>query len=155
VVGGLVIISYIMKITLVYLSMPITYRIILQKIASNKTVSRVLENITSLFFKEDTNKGLYFMNSAKRETKVEVTDQNNSFTNLYEISLFLTTSKSFNLENIKSNTIEHKDLFKIKHPYDHVYWGAQNQLLLTEEMQAFIHKLGKENTEFKVRSNID
>ena len=95
------------------------------------------------------------MNSAKRETKVEVTDQNNSFTNLYEMSLFLTTSKSFNLENIKSKTIEHKDLFKIKHPYDHVYWGAQNQLLLTEEMQVFIHKLGKENTEFKVRSNMD
>lgn len=125
------------------------------KIVSKKTVSRVLENTTSMFFKEDAKKGLYFINSAKRDTKVEVTGQNNSFIDLYEMSLFLTTSKSFGLENVRSNTNEHKDLFKLKHTYDARYWTSQNQLLLTNEMHAFIKKMGSENNEFKVRSNMD
>lgn len=125
------------------------------KTAAKKTVSRVLENTTSIFFKEDLNKRLYFMNSAKRETKIEVTGENNSFTDLFELSLVLMTSKSFGTKNIKSNTNEQKDIFKLKHPYNESYWKSQNQLLLTDEMQFFIKKMGGKNKEFKVRSNMD
>jgi hypothetical protein len=122
---------------------------------STKRVSRVLENTTAIFFKEDPSKGLYFMNSAKRNSKLEVKGENNSFTDIFEMSIVLITSNSFGNAKIKSNTNEQKDIFKLKHPYNQSYWRSQNQLLLTEEMQAFIKKMGTANKEFKVRSNMD
>lgn len=125
------------------------------KRTSKKTVSRVLENSTSIFFKEDANKRLYFMSSANRNAKIEVSGQNNSFTDVFEMSLVLVTSNSFGTQIIKSNTNEQKDIFKLKYPYNETYWHSQNQLLLTNEMKAFIKKMGEENQEFKVRSNMD
>lgn len=121
----------------------------------DKLASKVLENKVSIFFKEDESAKLYFMNSAKRETKIQVVGPNKSFTDVYDMSIVLITSKSFENEDVKSNTNEHKDIFKLKHQYDPDYWNSQNQLLLTEEMQEFINTMGQENNEFKVRSNMN
>ncbi|TMM56122.1 carboxypeptidase-like regulatory domain-containing protein [Maribacter algarum] len=126
-----------------------------EKEKSKRIESRLLENKVSIFFKEDPNIGLYFMNSGKREGKVEVSGPNNSYTNVYEMRIILTTSKSFGRNDIKSNVNEHKDIFKLKHRYNADYWNSQNQLLLTEEMQEFIKRMGEENKEFKVKSNMN
>lgn len=122
---------------------------------SKKIESRLLEDKRAIYFKEDVNKGLYYMNSAKRNSKIEVKGENNSFTDIFEMSIVLITSNSFGKVKIKSNTNEQKDIFKLKHPYNESYWNSQNQLLLTHEMQAFIKKMGTANKEFKVRSNMD
>ncbi len=122
---------------------------------SKKIESRLLEDKRAIFFKENINKGLYFLNSAKRDVKIEVKGKNNSFTDIFEMSIVLLTSSSFGKEDITSNTNEQKDIFKLKHKYNPSYWNSQNQLLLTEEMQGFIKRMGLKNKEFKVRSNMD
>ncbi len=121
---------------------------------SAKVGSRLIENKVSIFFKEDVSTGLYFINSAKREGKIEVTGPNSSFKDVYEMNIILTTSKSFGKKDIKSNVNEHKDIFKLKYRYNADYWSSQNQLLLTAEMQEFIKKMGEENKQFKVKSNM-
>lgn len=125
--------------------------------SKNKITSKILENNISVFFKQASYKkeNLYFINSAKRMAKIQISGPDNSFTDIYKMSIILTTSKSFGAENFKSTTNEHKELFKLKHKYNTTYWQTQNQLLLTDEMQNFIKKIGKQNTEFKTRSNMN
>ncbi|WP_282180615.1 hypothetical protein [Maribacter stanieri] len=86
--------------------------------------------------------------------KVELTDDEKSFTSFYDISFILTTSDNEGDFDVKKNVSTSKDLFKINHPYDQSYWNAQNQLLLTDEMLNFIEKVQDPSNEFKVRSNI-
>jgi hypothetical protein len=106
----------------------------------------------SLSKSSKTNK--YYMASAKYDVRVEQTDKDNSYTSYYDVSFILTTSDNEGDFNVKKNVSTSKDLFKINYPYDQSYWEAQNQLLLTDEMLAFIEKVKDPNNEFKVRSNI-
>ena len=66
----------------------------------------------------------------------------------------MSTYDNFGDFKVKKNVSAVKDIFKIKHKYDASYWKQQNQLLLTDEMVRFIEKIGSNNKEFKIRSNI-
>ncbi|MFS4494778.1 hypothetical protein [Maribacter sp. 2308TA10-17] len=109
----------------------------------------------TVYFKKSIEKDAYFISSAKSIYKVETTDEEKSFNLVYELTSILTTSDNFGDFKVKKNVSATRDLFKLKYPYNAEYWNSQNQLLLTEEMQEFIQKMGKENNEFKVRSNMD
>lgn len=109
----------------------------------------------TVLFEKNLIKNRYYMRSAKSNEKVEVTDKKNSFNEKYDINFILNTTDSFDNFKVKKNISATKDIFKLKYPYNSEYWSSQNQLLLTDEMQAFIKKMGKDNKEFKVRSNID
>lgn len=108
-----------------------------------------------VFFKKNEAKNAYFISSAKSVFKIETTDEEKTFNLVYELSSILTTSDNFDSFDVKKNVSANKDLFKIKYPYNSKYWNTQNQLLLTEEMKEFIKEMGKENSEFKVRSNMN
>ena len=103
---------------------------------------------------KSSNTSKYYIASAKYDVKVELTDEEKSFTSFYDISFILTTSDNEGDFDVKKNVSTSKDLFKINHPYDQSYWNAQNQLLLTDEMLDFIKKVQDPSNEFKVRSNI-
>ncbi|MFK7812906.1 MAG: hypothetical protein AB8B59_10450 [Maribacter sp.] len=109
----------------------------------------------SVFFKKSYEKNAYFISSAKSVYKVETTNEEKSFNLVYELNSILTTSDNFGAFKVKKNVNASKDLFKLKYPYNPGFWNTQNQLLLTEEMKEFIKKMGEENTEFKVRSNMN
>ncbi|WP_424001965.1 hypothetical protein [Maribacter sp. IgM3_T14_3] len=96
----------------------------------------------------------YHIASAKYDVKVELTDEQQSYTSYYDVSFILTTSDNEGDFDVKKNVSTSKDLFKINYPYDESYWNAQNQLLLTDEMVDFIEKVQDPNSEFKIRSNI-
>ncbi len=108
----------------------------------------------TVLFEKDPLKNKYYMKTAKRNTVVEISDKKNTFTEVYDSSFILTTSDSFITESVKKNVSAVRDIFKLKFPYNPAYWNVQNTLLLTDEMEAFIQNMGKDNTEFKVRSNI-
>lgn len=122
---------------------------------NKKKYSRLLEYKTSVFFKEDRLKDLYYINYAKRNALIEINNVDNSTLSTYEEEIILYTTESFGNDAVKSNVNEHKDIFKLKHTYNSKFWQSQNQLLLTDEMQAFIEKMGEKNKEFKVRSNMN
>ncbi len=115
-----------------------------------RTVS--VEKEISLSKSSKTDK--YYISSAKYDVKIELSDEQNSFTSYYDVSFILTTSDNEGDFDVKKNVSTSKDLFKINYPYDQSYWNAQNQLLLTEDMLDFIEKVQDPNNEFKVRSNI-
>lgn len=106
-------------------------------------------------FKQHPENEKYYISSAKSTNKVEVTNEKKSFHVVYEVSTILTTSDNFGEFDVTKNISSKKELFNLKYPYDPDYWQTQNQLLLTNEMQEFITKMGQENNEFKVRSNMD
>jgi len=103
---------------------------------------------------KSSNTSKYYIASAKYDVKVELTDEENSFTSFYDVSFILTTSDNEGDFEVKKNVSTSKDLFKIKYPYDQSYWNAQNQLLLTDEMLEFIEKIQDPASEFKIKSNI-
>ena len=103
---------------------------------------------------KSSNTSKYYIASAKYDVKVELTDEENSFTSFYDVSFILTTSDNEGDFDVKKNVSTSKDLFKINYPYDQSYWNAQNQLLLTDEMLEFIEKIQDPATEFKIKSNI-
>jgi len=131
----------------------------LVKPAYKKTrgVRYVTTNYSAHFFftKKSNKTPKYYLSSGKIEADVEVIHDDDGEKYIYMYSNSLSTSDNFSAMNVKSNVKENKELFSIKYPYNSQYWNSQNQLLLTEEMQEFIKKMGKENTEFKVRSNMD
>ena len=86
---------------------------------------------------------------------VETIDKDQTFKNIFTVEIIMTTFDNFGNFEVKSNINEQKDMFKLNYPYDENFWNSQNQLLLTDEMTAFIEKMGKENKEFKVRGNIN
>lgn len=110
--------------------------------------------LTVLFEKHSIN-NRYYMSSAKSRTTVETTDEKGSFNEKYDINFILNTTDNFGKFRVKKNISATKDIFKLKYPYNSEYWSSQNQLLLTNEMQGFIKRMGEENKEFKVRSNIN
>jgi len=109
----------------------------------------------SVIFEKDPIRKKYFIRSAKSQEIVEATDEKKSFQEKYDMSFILSSYDNFTDFPFKKNVNTTKDLFKLKYPYNSSYWNSQNQLLLTEEMQEFIKKMGTENKEFKVRSNMN
>ncbi|WP_299326396.1 hypothetical protein [uncultured Maribacter sp.] len=107
-----------------------------------------------IYLSKSSENNKYHIASAKYDVKVELTDEQNSYTSFYDVSFILTTSDNEGDFDIKKNVSSSKDLFKIKYPYDQSYWNSQNQLLLTDEMLEFIEKVQDPNSEFKVKSNI-
>ena len=103
---------------------------------------------------KSSNTSKYYIASARYDVKVELTDEEKSFTSFYDVSFILTTSDNEGDFEVKKNVSTSNDLFKINHSYDQSYWNAQNQLLLTDEMLDFIEKVQDPNNEFKVKSNI-
>ncbi|MDF4204467.1 hypothetical protein PXD56_15940 [Maribacter sp. SA7] len=103
---------------------------------------------------KSSNTNTYYIVSAKYDVKVELTDEENSFSSFYDVSFILTTSDNEGDFEVKKNVSTSRDLFKINYPYDQSYWNAQNQLLLTDEMLDFIKKVQDPNSEFKIKSNI-
>lgn len=109
----------------------------------------------NVFFEKDPNEGLYFLKYGKYSGRIETTDKDRTFNDTHDVSYILETSDNFGSFEVESNINETKDIFKLKFPYRSEYWNSQNQLLLTKEMQEFIKKMGEENTEFKVSSNMN
>ncbi|TVZ15205.1 carboxypeptidase-like regulatory domain-containing protein [Maribacter sp. MAR_2009_72] len=103
---------------------------------------------------KSSNTNKYYLANAKYEVKVEITDDQNSYTSLYDVSFILTTTDNEGSFEVKKNVSATKDLFKINYSYDQNFWKGQNQLLLTEEMANFIENAQDPNNEFKVKSNI-
>jgi len=117
--------------------------------------SRPLKANAVISFYKNERKDKYFMNYAKRTITIEVKPKGATDTTMYEIGIILHTTSSFGNEKLKSNVSEQKDIFKLKFPYNKDYWESQNQLLLTQEMQDFIKRMGSRNKEFKIRNNLD
>lgn len=120
---------------------------------SNKIKYRTDNFQIKVYFSKDKVSNKYFMNYAKSNVKVEVTDAENSFTSFYDIEFILTTSDNFKEMKIKSNINETKDIFKLDYGYNQEFWNQENQLLLTKEMTDFIEKLKNDENEFKIKSN--
>lgn len=116
---------------------------------------RTLRDNRKMFFEKDLVTKDYYLKSAKQYAIVEAMDKKKSFRNVFTIEILLTTHDNFGAFPVKSNINEHKDMFKLKHPYNPEYWNSQNQLLLTDEMRAFINRMGQEDNEFKIKSNMN
>ncbi|WP_405395720.1 hypothetical protein [Maribacter sp. Asnod2-G09] len=119
-----------------------------------KTRYRTVSVKKEMSLNKSLNTNKYYISSAKYDVKVELTDEQNSYTSYYDVSFILTTSDNEGDFEVKKNVSTSKDLFKINYPYDQSYWNAQNQLLLTDEMLDFIEKIQDPNSEFKIKSNI-
>lgn len=107
------------------------------------------------YFKKDPTHNRYYINYAKQKIIVESKTKDQEEPTKFQIEIILHTTNPFSSLNVKSNVNEHKDVFKLKLPYNADFWKSQNQLLLTEEMLVFISQLTDENSEFKIKSNID
>lgn len=126
-----------------------------EDITQRKKYSKLLKLQSSIFFTKNPEMKRYYMNIAKRTIVLEVKTEKQTTPTKFEIDIILETTKSFGNEKVKSNIKEQKDIFKLKFPYNKGYWDTQNQLLLTSEMKDFIIRMGDENKEFKIRSNLD
>ncbi|CAN0599182.1 unnamed protein product, partial [Ectocarpus sp. 12 AP-2014] len=113
----------------------------------------LLESAT--YFTKDKRHNRYFMNYGKRKVVVESKTKDQAEPTKFQIEIILYTTNPFSKLDVKSNVNEHKDVFKLKSPYNASFWQSQNQLLLTDEMLEFLARLKDDNTEFKVRSNLD
>jgi len=119
--------------------------------------SNILNSNISVSFYKDPEAQKYFMNHAKRSTTVAVELKEVAKPILFQLDVILHTTSSFGTEKLKSNVNEHKDIFKFKIPYNKVFWDAQNQLLLTGEMQDFIIRIQSPSSKekYKIKSNLD
>lgn len=117
--------------------------------------SHFLKGSSSMYFKEDMDKGLYYLHRAKRTFSLEVNTEKHPTPDVYEMEIILYTPEGFGNEKIKSNVNEHKDIFKLKHPFNADYWEQQSWLPLTEEIKKFINTIGQGNSKLKTRGNMN
>ena len=117
--------------------------------------THVLKASSSMYFKEDLERGLYFMHRAKRTFSLEVKTEKHPAPDVYEIEITLYTPDSFGNEKVKSNVNEHKDIFMLKHPYNEAYWQEQSWLPVTEEIKAFIQTIGEGTSGLKTKGNMN
>ncbi len=117
--------------------------------------SRLLKARSSMYFKEDLEKGLYYLHRAKRTFFLEVKTEKHPMPDVYDVEITLYTPESFGNEKIKSNVNEHKDIFKLKHPYNADYWEQQSWLPLTEEIKKFINTMRQGNSKLKTKGNMN
>ena len=117
--------------------------------------SHFLKGSSSMYFKEDEEKGLYYLHRAKRTFSLEVKTKKHPMPDVYEMEISLYTPDSFGNEDVKSNVNEHKDIFKLKHPYNADYWEQQSWLPLTEEIKKFLDTMGQGASGLKTRGNMN
>ncbi|MDC6406802.1 MULTISPECIES: hypothetical protein [Maribacter] len=117
--------------------------------------SHFLKGSSSMYFKEDVEKGLYYLHRAKRTFSLEVKTEKHPAPDVYEIEITLYTPDSFGNEKVKSNVNEHKDIFMLKHPYNEAYWQEQSWLPVTEEIKEFIQTIGKGTSGLKTKGNMN
>ncbi|PIB29813.1 hypothetical protein [Maribacter sp. 4G9] len=117
--------------------------------------SHFLKGSSSMYFKEDVEKGLYYLHRAKRTFSLEVKTEKHPMPDVYEMEITLYTPESFGNEKIKSNVNEHKDIFMLKHPYNEAYWQEQSWLPLTEEIKEFIRTIGEGTSGLKTKGNMN
>jgi hypothetical protein len=110
---------------------------------------------SATFFKKDNSYQRYYINYAKQKATITTKRKEQKEPTTFQIEIILHTTAPFGRVDVKSNVNEQKDVFKLKFPYNESFWQSQNQLLLTDEMLEFLSKLDDDNTEFKVRSNLD
>ncbi|WP_047419296.1 hypothetical protein [Cellulophaga sp. Hel_I_12] len=108
---------------------------------------------TKIYLSKDELTNKYFINYAKFNTRIEVTDFKKSFTSYYDLEFILTTSENFKEMSVKSNIRESEDIFKLHYRYNKEFWNQENQLLLTNEMTDFIHKIKNDENKLNVKSN--
>jgi hypothetical protein len=138
------------------LSFNVTVVPILPESKKNETqYDRTTRLESATFFKKETSSDRYYINYAKQKATISTKRKEHSKATVFEIELILHTTNPFTSANVNSNVNEHKDIFKLKIPYNEAYWQAQNQLLLTDEMLEFLARLNDDNTEFKIRTNLD
>ncbi|WP_324025657.1 hypothetical protein QSV08_00325 [Maribacter sp. BPC-D8] len=106
------------------------------------------------FFKKKIDSDKYYLNSGNLEYTVITTDNENSFEGKHNLKVILITSDNFGNFQVTKNANATKDLFKLDYPYNPSYWNEQNQLLLTDEMTAFIEKVQDPQNDFKISSNL-
>jgi hypothetical protein len=110
---------------------------------------------SATFFKKDNSYQRYYIHYAKQKTTITTKRKEQLVPTVFQIEITLHTTAPFSRVDVKSNVNEQKDVFKLKPPYIAAFWQSQNQLLLTDEMLEFLSNLKDDNTEFKVRSNLD
>lgn len=115
---------------------------------------RTNKHIVKVIFDFDKTEKKYYIKNAILTQEVECTNEEKSFKEVYESRFVMDTYDNFGDFKVKKNISAVKDIFKIKYKYDSNYWEEQNQLLLTNEMVAFIKRMGTKNKEYKIRSNI-
>ena len=93
--------------------------------------------------------------NGKISSIVEVKNNEETIQTFFESEDILKSYGHFANFKVRKNANENKDLFKLKFPYNKAFWDTQNQLLLTDEMEEFIEKVGKSGSEFKIRTNMD
>ena len=100
---------------------------------------------------ESSSNGKYFIASACLAQQVEV--YNKAQKNLYDIEYQLVITRPFSLiSTFKPNVNAKAEVFKLNIPYNKDFWEKQNQLPLTEQMQAFI-KNAHNQKEYRIISN--
>lgn len=108
----------------------------------------------NIIFNKDSDSGKYVIKNGKLKSTVEVTNKEETFQTFFESEDILKSYEHFSAMKVKKNVNENKDVFKLDFPYNKDFWNVQNQLLLTDEMLAFIESVGKMNEEFDVKSNL-
>ena len=106
-------------------------------------------------FEKDGSHNRYYMNYAKYKAIIETKTKEQMEPTIFQIEVILHTTEPFSTADVKSNVNEQKDVFKLKFPYNETFWQTQNQLLLTDEMLKFLTELKDDDSQFKVRSNLD
>lgn len=109
----------------------------------------------NVVFDKDSKTGKYVLKTAKIKSLVEVKNNEETFQTFFESEDILKSYGHFANFKVRKNVNENKDVFKLNYPYNANFWVSQNQLLLTDEMQHFIRKVGAESSEFKVKSNLN
>jgi len=116
---------------------------------------RITRYEKNVLFDKDLKTGKYVLKNGKVKSLVEVKNNEETFQTFFESEDILKSYDHFANFKVRKNVNENKDVFKLNFSYNQNFWNSQNQLLLSDEMQEFITMMGRENKEFKVKSNMN
>ncbi len=116
---------------------------------------RVTRYEKTILFEKESNTGNYVIKNGKIKTKVEIKDEEEAFHTFFESEDILNSYGHFGKYKVRKNANENKDIFKLRFPYNKSFWDNQNTLLLTDEMNAFIYKVNRKDSEFKIKTNMN
>lgn len=116
---------------------------------------RITRYEKNVLFDKDLKTGKYVLKNGKIKSLVEVKNNEETFQTFFESEDILKSYDHFANFKVRKNVNENKDVFKLNFLYNQNFWNSQNQLLLSDKMQEFITMMGRENKEFKVKSNMN
>ena len=117
---------------------------------NHNTQSRTISNIIHSFYDRLPN-GNYVLYKSTQQAVLECKYENKIYNYVQRIKYL--SSDHFSDFGVKRNVRADKDIFKVKTRYEDEFWNDQNQLLLTDAMQAFIEKVKAGDSDFKIKSN--